>query len=95
MGKQNVKDKKSNKATKGTKSSKNSKLIKSLNDLPLCLSVTNVATALGISRTKADTLIHSDTFPKIKIGCRLVVPKYAFIQWINSQISIESYQTSP
>lgn len=52
----------------------------SYNDLPLTLSVPEVAAVLGISRAGAYELTHSVSFPKAKIGKQIVVPKDKFIR---------------
>ena len=54
------------------------------NDLPLTLSVPDVASVLGISRAGAYELVRSDSFPSLRIGSRIVVPKERFIEWINA-----------
>ena len=54
------------------------------NDLPLMLSVPDVASVLGISRAGAYELVRSDGFPALRIGSRIVVPKGRFIDWINT-----------
>ena len=53
-------------------------------DLPLTLSVPDVASVLGISRAGAYELVRSDGFPSLRIGSRIVVPKEKFIGWINA-----------
>ena len=53
-------------------------------DLPLMLSVPDVASVLGISRAGAYELVRSDGFPALHIGSRIVVPKGKFIDWINA-----------
>ncbi len=58
---------------------------KSYEDLPLTLSVPEVAAVLGISRAGAYELVRSDSFPKIKIGNRIIVPKDKFIAWMDKQ----------
>ena len=58
------------------------------NELPLMLSVPEVAKVLGISRAGAYELVRSDNFPKIRIGNRIVVPKDKFIQWIEAQTEV-------
>ena len=55
------------------------------NELPLMLSVPEVAKVLGISRAGAYELVRSTGFPHIRIGNRIVVPKDKFIQWIEAQ----------
>ena len=53
-------------------------------DLPLMLSVPDVASVLGISRAGAYELVRSDGFLALRIGSRIVVPKERFIDWINA-----------
>ena len=47
----------------------------SYDELPLMLSVAEVAAVLGISRAGAYELVHGKGFPALKIGSRIVVPK--------------------
>ena len=58
------------------------------NELPLMLSVPEVGKVLGISRAGAYELVRADSFPKIRIGNRIVVPRDKFIQWIDAQTEI-------
>lgn len=60
-------------------------MYKSYDELPLMLSVPEVAAVLGISRAGAYELVKSDGFPSLKIGSRIVVPKEKFIAWIDTQ----------
>ena len=53
-------------------------------DLPLMLSVPDVASVLGISRAVAYELVRSDGFPALRIGSCIIVPKEKFIDWINT-----------
>ena len=48
---------------------------KSYEDLPLMLSVPEMATALGISRAGAYELARSESFRAPRIGTRTVIPK--------------------
>ena len=57
-------------------------------DLPLTLSVPDVASVLGISRAGAYELVRSDGFPSLRIGSRIVVPKEKFIDWINANAGV-------
>ena len=59
------------------------------NDLPLMLSVPEVAKVLGISRAGAYQLVRSAGFPHMKIGNRILVPKDKFLKWIDEQRSVE------
>ena len=55
---------------------------KSYDDLPLMLSVPDLAEALGISRAGAYELVKSKGFPALHIGNRIVIPKEELITWI-------------
>ncbi len=55
-----------------------------LEELPLSLSVSDVSRILGIGRANAYELCHSNNFPAIVIGRRIVVPKLAFIKWLEN-----------
>ena len=59
---------------------------KSYDELPLMLSVPEVAIVLGISRAAAYELARSKDFPSLRIGTRIVVPKDKFINWINRKV---------
>ena len=48
---------------------------KSYEELPLMLSVPEMAAALGISRAGAYELARSEGFPALRIGTRIVIPK--------------------
>ena len=58
---------------------------KTYDDLPLMLSVPDIAKVLGISRAGAYDLVHSREFPSMKIGNRIIVPKDKFLRWIEKQ----------
>lgn len=62
---------------------------KSYDELPLMLSVSQVATVLGISRTSTYDLVKEKDFPSITIGSRIVVPKEELILWIKNQIKLK------
>ena len=57
---------------------------KSYNDLPLFLNAETVARVLGVSPSSGDELMHEDGFPVLRVGSRMVVPKDAFIRWVES-----------
>ena len=62
-------------------------MYQSYDDLPLMLSVHDVAEVLGISKSGAYVLAKEKDFPTLKIGARVVVPREKFIEWINKNIS--------
>ena len=64
---------------------------KSYDELPLMLSVPDVADVLGIGRANAYELVRSEGFPALKIGNRIIVPKDEFISWIKKQTA-ENFQ---
>ncbi len=55
---------------------------KSYDDLPLFLSAKMIAQVLGIAPSSAYELMHESSFPVLKIGSRMVVPKDRFIEWV-------------
>ena len=63
------------------------KQFKTYDNLPLMLSVQDVASALGISRAGAYELVKSEGFPSMNIGNRIIVPKEEFILWIKQKVS--------
>ena len=56
----------------------------SYEELPLMLSVAEVAAVLGISRAGAYELVHGNGFPALKLGSRIVVPKDKLLAWIDA-----------
>lgn len=62
------------------------RVYKSYDELPLFLNAGLIAKVLGIAESSAYELMHSNDFPVIKIGSRMVVPKEKFISWIESQL---------
>ncbi len=58
---------------------------KSYNELPLMLSVMDIAALFGISRSHAYNFVHEEGFPKIEIGSRIIVPKDALMKWIETK----------
>ena len=59
----------------------------SYEELPLMLSVTDMAEVLGISRAGAYELVKVEGFPSLNIGNRIIVPKDELISWIKRQTS--------
>ena len=58
---------------------------KSYDDLPLFLNSEMVAQVLGVSPSSAYELMHEPSFPVLRIGSRMVVPKEQFIQWVTER----------
>ncbi len=55
---------------------------KNYDELPLFLNAETVAKALGVSPSSGYELMHEQGFPSLKIGNRIVIPKEAFIRWV-------------
>ena len=60
---------------------------KSFDDLPLMLSVPDLASVLGISRTRAYELAREKGFPSLIIGARILIPRDKLIAWIDAKSS--------
>ncbi len=56
---------------------------KSYDELPLFLNAATVAKVLGITPSSSYELMHKKDFPALRIGNRVVVPKEAFIRWVD------------
>ena len=54
----------------------------SYDELPLFLNAATVSKVLGIAPSSSYELMHEKDFPALRIGNRIVVPKEAFIQWV-------------
>lgn len=59
--------------------------IPSYDDLPLFLNANLVAQVLGVSISTAYEVMHEPSFPTLRVGSRMVVPKEKFIQWAEEQ----------
>jgi excisionase family DNA binding protein len=57
---------------------------KSYDDLPLFLNAETVAKVLGVSPSSGYELMHEPGFPVLQVGSRMVVPKDAFIRWVEA-----------
>ena len=56
-----------------------------IEDLPLTLKAHEAAAVLRISKSKVYELAQSESFPAIRIGKRVVIPRDKLIQWMNNQ----------
>ena len=59
--------------------------IRSYADLPLFLNAKLVAQVLGVSISTAYEVMHDPSFPTLRVGSRMVVPKEKFMQWAEEQ----------
>ena len=65
-------------------------IIKSKDELPLFLTVMDMAALLGISRSSAYELATEEGFPKLKlVPGRVIIPRDRLLEWLDSQMSFE------
>lgn len=57
-----------------------------IEELPFTLNAQQVADVLGVAKNTAYTLMHSESFPTIHIGRRMVVPKTQLLRWMEDQV---------
>lgn len=60
--------------------------INNFSELPLTLNVEHISKVLGLSKSKAYELCHSDGFPCVKVGKRMIIPRPAFEKWMDNPI---------
>ena len=53
--------------------------------LPCMLNADKIAKYLEISRAGAYELMHSEGFPLIRIGKRMIGPRDKFLEWVDNQ----------
>ena len=58
---------------------------KSYDDLPLFLNANLLAQVLVVSISTAYEVMHEPSFPTLRVGSRMVVPKEKFMQWVEAQ----------
>ena len=59
---------------------------KNRDDLPMFLTVMDVADLLGISRASAYELVREKAFPKLKIVAgRIIIPRDRLLEWLDEQ----------
>ena len=64
-----------------------SKTYRAIDELPLMLSITQVASVLNISCTSAYELAHGKNFPAVLIGSRIIVPRDRLVEWIDDKLN--------
>ena len=66
-------------------------IYKKRDDMPMFLSVIDVANLLGISRASAYELVREENFPKLKIvQGRIIVPRDRLLEWLDEQIKYDT-----
>ena len=61
-------------------------IYKNKEELPMFLTVMDVANLLGISRASAYELVREDNFPKLKIvQGRTIIPRDRLLEWLDDQ----------
>ena len=56
---------------------------KNFDNYPAILNANQLAEIRGISRASAYQLLHMDSFPTLRIGKRMLVPKEKLMLWID------------
>ena len=59
-----------------------------IEELPLTLNAREAAAVLRISKSKVYELAQSESFPAIRIGKRVVIPRDKLIEWMNAQAEV-------
>jgi excisionase family DNA binding protein len=59
-----------------------------IENLPLTLKAHEAAAVLRISKSKVYELAQSESFPAIRIGKRVIIPRDKLIQWMNNQAEL-------
>ena len=59
-----------------------------IEDLPLTLKAEEAAKVLRISKSKVYELARTESFPAVRIGKRVVIPRDKLVQWMNDQAEV-------
>ena len=59
-----------------------------IEELPLSLKAEEAAKVLRISKSKVYELARTESFPAIRIGTRVIIPRDKRIEWMNSQAEV-------
>lgn len=54
--------------------------------LPCMLNAKDIKEYMRISRTEAYEQMHSEGFPLIRIGKRMLAPRDKFLEWVEDQV---------
>lgn len=63
-----------------------------IDQLPLTLDANDIARTLGISRANAYNLFHTEGFPTLHIGKRMMCSKDRFTEWMDRQSGVTQNQ---
>ena len=58
---------------------------RSYDELPLFLNANLVSQVLGVSISTAYELMNEPSFPVLRVGSCMVVPKEKFVEWVDAQ----------
>ena len=58
----------------------------SFDEFPVMLNANQLAQALNLSRAGAYQLMHSSSFPTVRIGKRMLVPKEHLLRWLDQKV---------
>ena len=62
------------------------KTYKSMEDVPMFMTVMDMAALLGVSRASAYELVREDNFPKLKlVQGRTIIPRDRLLEWLDEQ----------
>ena len=65
-------------------------IIKTKDELPMFLTVMDMAALLGISRSSAYELAAEEGFPKLKlVPGRVIIPRDTLFEWLDERTSFE------
>ena len=59
-----------------------------IEELPLTLNAHEAAAVLRISKSKVYELARTESFPAVRIGKRVVIPRDKLIEWMNAQAEV-------
>ena len=65
-------------------------IYKTREEIPMFMTVMDMANLLGISRASAYELVREKDFPKLKaVYGRIIIPKEKFFEWLDANMSCE------
>ena len=59
-----------------------------IEELPLTLKAHEAAAVLRTSKSKVYELAQRESFPAVRIGKRVIIPRDKLIQWMNNQAEV-------